>query len=92
MQPTETKYGEAIRRARQKRDESQQSVADAVGISKAFVSEMETGDKKEPGARIVVAIARHLQLDPLRMLRLARKDFAVWAKAFGWTAPKREAK
>ena len=77
---------------RQKRGESQQDVADSIRISKASVSGMETGDKREPGVRIVVDIAKHLGLDPLRMLRLARKDFSVWAKAFGWTAPKREAK
>lgn len=89
MQPAETKFGQTIRRARQRLNASQQDVADAVGSSKAWISEMETGTKKTPSVEIVVGIARYLNLDPIRLLRLVREDFATWAKVFGWTAPKR---
>jgi transcriptional regulator with XRE-family HTH domain len=89
MKKTITPFGAAIRRERQKRSLSQRDVARATGISAPYMNQMET-NKFVPDPFYVVRVARYFGIEPVRMLRLALpRQFALWAKAFGWSAPKR---
>jgi transcriptional regulator with XRE-family HTH domain len=73
------------------RGEGQAQVAKAGGVPVSAISEMERGKySKVPRVRAVIRIARHLKIEPLRLLQLARPDFKDWAKAFGWSGERGE--
>jgi transcriptional regulator with XRE-family HTH domain len=68
---TDNSYAEAlgrnIRAARQAAGLSQQALADAAGISRSFLSEIETGDKI-PGTDVFQALANALRRDLKKIL------------------------
>lgn len=49
---------------REYRGFSQQEVADAAGVSRAYISQLETGERSNPSREVVEAIARKLGIDP----------------------------
>ncbi len=51
--------GERLHSLRQKSGQSLQAVADAVGISKAHIWEMEKGHSKNPSFELVQKLAKH---------------------------------
>lgn len=83
MKESTSTFGRSLRAARIKRGEPQHVVAHATGILQSVLSEMEMGTQRsEPHAEAIVRLARYLGLDPVKMLRLGRKDFRVWKRAF----------
>jgi transcriptional regulator with XRE-family HTH domain len=68
---TDNRYAETlgrnIRSARQAAGLSQQALADAAGISRSFLSEIETGDKI-PGTDVFQALAVALRRDLKKIL------------------------
>lgn len=54
--------GERLFELRQKSGESLQQVADAAGVSKAHVWELEKGRSKNPSFELVRALARHFNV------------------------------
>lgn len=84
MRKTATKFGTTIRAARLEMDLSQEDVADAAGVSKAFISRLEISSVPDVSMVTVVAIAGALGLDPVAMLKLTRPgDLKVWQAISG---------
>lgn len=50
---------EKLKELRMKKGQSLQAVADAVGVSKAHVWELEKGTSKNPGLELLVKLATH---------------------------------
>jgi len=55
------KFGEQLRRARKKRKLSTQELADACGISRSYLTLMETNNRL-PGKKVIPRIAESLQI------------------------------
>ncbi len=64
--------GRNIRAARESAGMSQQALADAAGISRSFLSEIETGDKI-PGTDVTQSLAMALRRDLKKILPILPK-------------------
>lgn len=83
MKRSTSKFGRTLREARLRTGEPQHAIAKDVGMLQSVLSELEIGThRSEPSARMIVRLAKRLRLDPIEMLRLGRKDFRVWKRAF----------
>ncbi|WP_085124519.1 helix-turn-helix domain-containing protein [Tistlia consotensis] len=51
-----------LKQLRQRKGESLQQVADAVGVSKAHIWELERGTSSNPGVELLTRLARHFKV------------------------------
>ena len=54
-----TPFGEKIRALRAERDETLQQMADALGVSSAYISALEHGKRGRPNRRFVHSVCQH---------------------------------
>ena len=66
----EIKVGEIIRAKRLERKMTLSSLADAVGVSAGYLSQIENGRKQNPKLEIVLRLIHHLDLDLAMLLGL----------------------
>lgn len=62
--------GEAIAREREKKGLSQRQLANAIGISNAELSKIESGERELPNPKILKKISKHIDLNYNNMLSM----------------------
>ena len=62
--------GEAIAKARENKGLSQRQLANAVGISNAELSKIESGERELPNPKILKKISKHINLNNNDMLSM----------------------
>jgi transcriptional regulator with XRE-family HTH domain len=64
--------GTRLRRGRTAQNISQRELSEAVGVSAAYISQIESGNRL-PSEHVIGLLARQLELDPLQLLTGRRR-------------------
>ncbi len=59
-----TSFGERLRAARKQSRIRQEELAEAIGVSQGYISDLERGQTKNPGMDIVIKLAEKLNISP----------------------------
>lgn len=73
-------FGGFIRRKRQERGLPQESLADAAGVTKSYISKLETGVVKSPSTSVLVGLARQLEftLEEIMSFWMDPREVKLW--------------
>lgn len=68
------RFGETLRQLRKETNQTQAALAEQIGVSHAYISALERGDKPAPRFEIVVSLARSLGTDEDELWQIARSE------------------